>query len=589
MKASDRVTFNGKPQDRLTAERLRSAEMMLRSKRFGSETSGMTCLQGIGGAPKSGGTHSTGGCSDTTDYNWKNRQYVGRLLGGADYHRPNNWDLVGGGAHIHWNTIGVSYAAASAKRQWTSYYAGRNALRNNARDTGPRLATKPLFVAPWTDRGKRGVYYTLKNVITRTEGSDKTKSLGAVAKGGKFTVVAVVNSGGVLWAINVDGKHLRKFDLTMTKPKASTPTKPKPVPVPKPVLVPDDKWWAIKKTLWGLDKADGKQLYERKPGYILHTTAYSIVNKIKWLVTSHGTWYPTPNMMPLDKPKPPSAKTLTLTVGTINVIRWRIGTKDLRKGVVAKKGLDYNPDRAKGIAKMAVKMGVSTFTTSESGQYADADLLSKNLGPGWKNVLHGDAAGDITSAVHWNSNFKMLAEGRISSGNAAEVANHNWGTYALLQDLTGSDVIFMNVGYHAEYRARGVRDASKYDRLREKHTRVLVSESEKIASAAATKYNVKVVPIVFFGDFNQDKDDYYDGPGKAMAAYGYVDFEVVTTSMSGPETTYNELDPKKVNGRRLDRGFAKRGTKMGATKTVSGYPDTDHNGVSTEITLTNEK
>lgn len=228
MKASDRVAFNGKPIDRLTAERMKSVQSLVKSRSWGAETSPITVLQGIGGASASAGTHTSGGCVDTTAYNWRHREKAGRLFGGADYHRPYNWDNRGGGEHIHFNTIGVGYASIAAQRQWTAYYAGKNALANNAKDVGPRLITKPLFVAPWTDRGKRGTYYLKAGYTARAEGSTKAKALGAIPKGAKFTVIGVVNVGGTLWAINVDGKHLPKSVLTTTKP-AGLPTQPKPV------------------------------------------------------------------------------------------------------------------------------------------------------------------------------------------------------------------------------------------------------------------------------------------------------------------------------------------------------------------------
>ena len=231
--ASDTVYYQKKPMDRLSYERLQSTNKMTKSTRFGGETSNATLMQGIGGYVKSGGTHISGGCYDTTSYNYKNRVYCGRLLGGTDWYRPYNWDNAGGGAHIHANTIGVGYASSSAKAQWTAYYNDRNGLRNNGPDNGPQLITKPLFVAPWTDRGKRGVFYLKKGYTARAEGSTKAKSLGAIPVGAKFTVIGRVNVGGTLWAINKDGKHLPASILSATAPTAPAPA-PSPTPVPLP-------------------------------------------------------------------------------------------------------------------------------------------------------------------------------------------------------------------------------------------------------------------------------------------------------------------------------------------------------------------
>lgn len=227
--ASDTVHYQGKPMDRLSYERLKSQNMMLRSPVFGGEKSDATLLQGIGYAAASGNTHAApGGCYDLTPFNHPNRQLTGRLLGGADWYRPPGWDNAGGGPHVHCNTIGAGYESAAGRAQWTAYYAGRNGLRNNAKDPGPRLHTKPLFVAPWTTRGARGVYYLTKSYTARAEAHSTTKSLGVVPKGAKFTVVGVVNNGGNLWGINRDGKHIFMGVLSKTKVSASKPATPKP-------------------------------------------------------------------------------------------------------------------------------------------------------------------------------------------------------------------------------------------------------------------------------------------------------------------------------------------------------------------------
>lgn len=223
--ASDRVTLQGKPIDRLTAERFKSFNRLVKSAAFGGEKSDITVVQAIGGASASAGTHKApGGSLDYTAFNQKNRVKASRLFGGAAWYRAALRGVWA--AHIHDVTAGVGYAPPLARGQVTAMYAGRNGLANNGKDTGPRLKVWPLFVAPWTDRGKRGTYYAKKGVTMRTEGTDKASSAGSLPKGGKFTVIGIVNAGGVLWAINVNGKHVRKSDLTLTKPKATA--KPKP-------------------------------------------------------------------------------------------------------------------------------------------------------------------------------------------------------------------------------------------------------------------------------------------------------------------------------------------------------------------------
>lgn len=223
--ASDRVTIQGKPIDRLTLERYKSFNQLVKAPAFGNEKSDITVVQAIGGASASAGTHKApGGSLDYTAFNQKNRIKADRLFGGAGWFRPTIKGVWI--EHCHTVTAGVGYAPPLARGQVTAMYAGRNGLANNGKDTGPRLKVWPLFVAPWTDRGKRGTYYAKKGVTMRTEGTDKAAGAGSLPKGGKFTVIGVVNAGGVLWAINVNGKHVKKSDLTLTKPKATT--KPKP-------------------------------------------------------------------------------------------------------------------------------------------------------------------------------------------------------------------------------------------------------------------------------------------------------------------------------------------------------------------------
>ena len=292
---------------------------------------------------------------------------------------------------------------------------------------------------------------------------------------------------------------------------------------------------------------------------------------------------PTPPAPPIEIP----STTLTLRVGTLNVIRWRLGSRNVRRYSSFQKGLDY-ARRLPGLAQIIHAMGVSVFGTEESGQYVDADNLTHELGNDhWTNVLHGDDAGDITEAVHTQDKRRVLQTGKISTGNGPQVAYHNTATWSLLQDALGSEVIFLFVVTHGEYRPAGKNSASQYDLNRHEDTLVLIAEAEKIAKTAAEKYGKANVPVVYVGDWNQDKDDHYDGPGKAMAEHGYIDTELYATSKTGPQTTLNGLSKTKTTGRRLDRIFVKKGTPVGAMITVPGYPYTDHNGVSVELTLDN--
>src|SRR5690606_15381211 len=123
----------------------------------------------------------------------------------------------------------------------------------------------------------------------------------------------------------------------------------------------------------------------------------------------------------------------------------------------------------------------------------------------------------------------------------------------------------------------------------ERQTIAFIDKAEQLAAAFAKEYRVPAVPIVFSGDFNSDRDDFYDGPGRAMEAAGYADAASLATSITGPSTTLNGMDPKKTTGRTVDRVFVRRGTPVGRMVVAPGYPSTDHNGVGVHVTLTNAK
>lgn len=245
---------------------------------------------------------------------------------------------------------------------------------------------------------------------------------------------------------------------------------------------------------------------------------------------------------------------------------------------------------------MVSAMGARVVVTTESGQYVDGEVLNKALGwggvrsgtgtnPGF--VLHGDDAGDLTNSVHWDKQTKMVESFKYSTGPAKETAHHNWATGALLQDQP-TGLYYLVIGHHSFHEARGTSAASAADKIREKHTQELVRAGEVKARELEKKHGIKKLPILFLGDFNQDKDDFYDGPGRAMAAAGYVDVETVAAKKSGPETTYPNLPPLNPSTRRLDRIFVKAGTPVAELKTVEGPPYTDHNGVVAVLTITND-
>lgn len=277
------------------------------------------------------------------------------------------------------------------------------------------------------------------------------------------------------------------------------------------------------------------------------------------------------------------------------MIRWRLGSTNPRKVSPFKKGLSY-ASRLVGFAKMQKQMGARIIGTTESGQYVDGERFSNALSWGGVRsgtgndpdfVLHGDDAGDITNALHWDDGIQMLESFKYSTGSAKESGNHNWGTGALVQDRA-TGVFVLVICHHAYWETRGKTAPSKPDLIREKHTVELIKGAKAKAAEFEKKHKIKKLPIVFVGDFNQDKDDFYDGVGKAMLAAGFRDAENVARKKKGPETTYPNLPPLNPSTRRLDRIFVPSGTDVTELITVEGPPYTDHNGVAAVVTLSND-
>src|SRR5690606_15293953 len=106
---------------------------------------------------------------------------------------------------------------------------------------------------------------------------------------------------------------------------------------------------------------------------------------------------------------------------------------------------------------------------------------------------------------------------------------------------------------------------------------------------AAKDHGLRDVPIIFSGDFNQDNDDNFDFVGDEMFKAGFEDAEVLALTKEGPDSTYPIIPPFAPSHCRFDRLFVPKGTHVGWMRTVVGPPNTDHNGVSINVTLTNER
>lgn len=103
--------------------------------------------QAGGGDPNSGNTHALGG---PVDLRWCGHLVcllALRFAGGFVWHRTpaqGPWPH-----HIHGGPLGHPYMDPSAQRQEVAYLAGRNGLKNNGPDDGPRLNPIPRPVWPY--------------------------------------------------------------------------------------------------------------------------------------------------------------------------------------------------------------------------------------------------------------------------------------------------------------------------------------------------------------------------------------------------------------------------------------------------------
>lgn len=266
---------------------------------------------------------------------------------------------------------------------------------------------------------------------------------------------------------------------------------------------------------------------------------------------------------PVAQPAKPASFAMRLL--TINISRYRVGTTDVR-GTYSK-GLNY-AQRIPYIEKIRDKARASMVLTQESGNYAAGKALAKAFPAAFRHFLHGDN-GDITQATHWGSDArKLLYEGSAPIGGGRYVV---WGIW---EDIA-SGIEFLVGNLHPDY-VRG------NDALRQSQTAAAVKVCEEKADGR---------PQIIGGDLNDDKDDAFDGPGRALKAAGFRDTEVeAKTKKNLDKGTLNGLTPGLQAGRRYDRFWVKDGknhtVKVNEIDTLDGYPATDHNAVVISVTIT---
>ena len=168
--------------------------------------------------------------------------------------------------------------------------------------------------------------------------------------------------------------------------------------------------------------------------------------------------------------------------------------------------------------------------TTESGSartktgQGDAERLNKWFGWGGNAfVLHGGSV-PITTAVHWNPRvWKLLDEWGDSDDDPIITlagSTHRWATAALLEQIATGAPLLTGVTHCVPWPI-GKNNILKWDKQREAELGGLLRWLDETGNRLGVDARLAV------GDFNGPRTDSYDGPGKAMARYGWRDAAVM--------------------------------------------------------------
>jgi hypothetical protein len=144
--------------------------------------------QSGGGDVNSAGTHDRGGVVDLSWCGHRDCVRALRQAGMAAWHRtPAQGPWVD---HVHAVVIGHPLLADSAHRQVIAYLNGRNGLKNDGADDGPRLDPIPQPVWPWpkendmalTDEDAQKVAQAFLNAEIAADGRTVRKALRQASK-----------------------------------------------------------------------------------------------------------------------------------------------------------------------------------------------------------------------------------------------------------------------------------------------------------------------------------------------------------------------------------------------------------------------
>ena len=219
-----------------------------------------------------------------------------------------------------------------------------------------------------------------------------------------------------------------------------------------------------------------------------------------------------------------------------------------------------------------------------------SDQLCRAFGDQFENVNRPSSAvhGGLNNAIIYDYTKDQLLE---AYHFATVGPHHNNATGCIFRDKA-SGIIWAGVTTHPENLPDGSNKRhTSYDDRREQQVGSALRQMVAKVDAARVKYRVEYIPLILGLDANGDRNDAYDGPGRAAAKYGLVDVETIAESVTGYKGTWNGRAAAggKTRGDRLDRFFVPKGTRVPSMNTIPGWSASDHNFVVISAVLTNKK
>jgi hypothetical protein len=508
------------------------------------------------GVKASAGTHDGADCIDCISNPTALR--ISRILGSARFKRTVSQGFSMGHDHEVLDYSGG--AAPIAKNQLVSYHNRTNGLRGNGRDTDYRMMVFPKFIY----NGYIGYVRAKKNTAAYEQQTKSSSKLNDIEIGLITLVVCETEVAGKRWYVTLTGKCILASEFS--KVDYSFEKKAREYFIKKPA-------WRRKSPNSAAPKVGTRAM---KVGESFAGAGRATVNKTVWITDKSGNSVPlsaltltrpgggspakgspfvsppapaAPSPAPAPAPAPVVAKPVVpksarLTIGTRNVIMRRVTTTGKNGAFTnVKRGLSWNK-RLPLLATDVQGSGAAMLLTQEAGTYAAGHQLADAIGPAWKDILHGDDAGDITQGILWNDRLiEVLDEGKFHT----EGTDHDWAVWTKNR-IRETGAIFWTVSLHLEWEKAGkTGQGSQADHLRQAQFELAVKKMRKIAGPHAV--------IIWGGDLNSYAGQPYDGPGRAMKALDLVDCEVLAIKQTNTETDsyHGFAKPVPKNDRQYDR------------------------------------